>query len=71
MHNVVEVTHTVLCHMHLVVCQTCDWIAVSVRQTSGSRSFSLFKASSSLCMCQDSIVHRGCVKACRSITVVF
>ena len=31
MHNVVEVTHTVLCHMHLVVCQTCDWIAVSGR----------------------------------------
>ena len=31
MHDIVEVTCTVLCHMHLVVCQTCDWIAVSGR----------------------------------------
>ena len=31
MHNVVEVTRTGLCHTHLVVCQTCDWIAVSGR----------------------------------------
>ena len=31
MHDVVEITRTVLCHTHLVVCQTCDWIAVSGR----------------------------------------
>ena len=31
MHDVVEVTRTVLCHTHLVVCQSCDWIAVSGR----------------------------------------
>ena len=31
MHDVVEVTRTVLCHTHLVVCQTCDWIAESGR----------------------------------------
>ena len=31
MHDVVEVACTVLCHMHLVVFQTCYWIAVSGR----------------------------------------
>ena len=31
MHDVVEVTRTGLCHAHLVVCQTYDWIAVSGR----------------------------------------
>ena len=70
MHNVVEVTRTVLCHTHLVMCQTWNWIAVSGRQTSGNSPFSLFRASSSLCMWQDSILHRGCVKGCQSITVV-
>ena len=49
MHDVVDVTCTVLCHPHLVVCQNCDWIAVS-----GSSLFSLFRVCSPLCMCQDS-----------------
>ena len=69
MHDVVEVACTVLCHMHLVVFQTCYWIAVSGRY----HAVVLFLYSEHLpllCMCQDYIVHQGCVKACRSITVV-
>ena len=66
MYDILEVTCTVLSRTHLVVCQTCDWIAVSGRH----QAVVLFLYSEHLPLCVESIVHRECVKACRLITVV-
>ena len=46
MHDVAEVTRTVLCHTHLVVCQTCDWIAVS-----GRHQAVVYSEHLTLCVC--------------------
>ena len=70
MHDVVEVTRTVLCHTHLVVCQTCDWIAVSGRHQ--AVVLFLYSEHLPLCVCAKTPLYIKHVwkKACWSITVV-
>ena len=66
MHDVVEVTRTVLCHTHLVVCQICDWITVSGRHQAVVLFF--YSEHLPLCvyMCQDFIVQS---RMCDSMSI--